>query len=148
MTVGLRHETVEILNENAEPVVIFERVFGRSTVTAINPARIVPLLAAKPGSWSHSPLRPLVTDPLREWLDTADGPHRRRVFTAVAATTDSAGFEAAVAAADALVRSGDDPASAGLGMLARRIAQGEPAPIAGVDLGVYDTLVATTGVSA
>lgn len=148
VTVGLRHETVEILNENAEPVVIFERVFGRSTVTAINPARIVPLLAAKPGSWSHSPLRPLVTDPLREWLDTADGPHRRRVFTAVAATTDSAGFEAAVAAADALVRSGDDPASAGLGMLARRIAQGEPAPIAGVDLGVYDTLVATTGVSA
>lgn len=66
----------------------------------------------------------------------------------MAATTDSAGFEAAVAAADALVRSGDDPASAGLGMLARRIAQGEPAPIAGVDLGVYDTLVATTGVSA
>jgi transposase len=148
VTVGLRHDTVQILDEAAEPVVVFERVFGRSTVTAINPARIVPLLAAKPGSWSHSPLRPLVSDPLRDWLDTADASHRRRVFTAVAATSVSAGFEAAVAAADTLIRAGDDPAGAGLGMLARRIAQGEPAPVAGVDLGVYDTLVATTGASA
>lgn len=61
VTVGLRHETVEVLDEDAASVGIFERVFGRSTVTEINPARIVPLLAAKPGSWSHSPLRPLVT---------------------------------------------------------------------------------------
>lgn len=148
VTVGLRHDTVELLDEHAEPVVIFERVFGRSTVTSISPARIVPLLAVKPGSWPHSPLRPLVTDPLRDWLDTADGSHRRRVFTAVAATADSAGFEAAVAAADALIRSRDDPADPGLGMLARRIAQGEPPPVAGVDLGIYDTLVATAGARA
>lgn len=148
VTVGLRHDTIEILDEAAEPVVVFERVFGRGTATVIDPTRIVPLLAAKPGAWTHSPLRALVADPLRDWLDTADASHRRRVFTAVAATAVSAGFEASVAAADALIRAGDDPAGAGLGMLARRIAQGEPAPVAEVDLRVYDTLVATTGASA
>jgi transposase len=148
VTVGLRHDTVEILDEHATPVVVFQRVFGRGSTTVIDPARIVPLLAAKPGAWSHSPLRDRVADPLRDWLDTADASHRRRVFTAVAATSVSAGFEAAAQAADALIRAGDDPAGPGLGMLARRIAQGEPSPVAEVDLRVYDTLVAVTGQSA
>lgn len=149
VTVGLRHDTVQILDERAQPVVVFDRVFGRGTTTVIDPARIVPLLATKPGSWSHSPLRTLVADPLRDWLDTADATHRRRVFTAVAATAVSVGFEAAVGAADALIRGGDDPAGPGLGMLARRIAQGEPVTVPEVDLRVYDTLVAVkTGASA
>ncbi|XKH55241.1 IS21 family transposase (plasmid) [Citricoccus nitrophenolicus] len=149
VTVGLRHDTVEILDERAAPVVVFDRVFGRGTTTVIDPARIVPLLATKPGSWSHSPVRMLVAEPLRDWLDTADATHRRRVFTAVAATAVSAGFDAAVGAADALIRSGDDPAGPGLGMLARRVAQGEPVTVPEVDLRVYDTLVAVkTGASA
>lgn len=145
LTVGLRHDKVEILDEQAEPVITFNRVFGKQSKTVFEPATLLPLLERKPGSWSHSPLRELVPDPVRDWLDTARSPDRRRLFNAVDAAAGSAGFDAAVQAAETLIRRGDAPDAAGLGMLARRIANGAEPDVSGVDLGVYDNLVATAG---
>lgn len=148
LTVGLRHDVIEILDEHSEPVRTFPRVFGKQAETIFDPSSLVPLLVTKPGAWSHSPLRSLVTDPVRDWLDKAAATDRRRLLNAVDAASGSAGFDAAVAAADTLIRRGDQPDMAALGMLARRLAHGtEPAP-ANVDLSVYDTFTTvntTTG---
>ncbi|MDJ0313893.1 hypothetical protein [Arthrobacter sp. H35-D1] len=95
--------------------------------------------ALKPGAWSHSPLWALVTDPVRDWLDRATATDRRRLLNAVDAAAGSAGFEAAMMAADTLIQRGDAPDMAALGMVARRLADGtEPAAV-NVDLSVYDT---------
>jgi len=72
--------------------------------------------------------RPSWHDPVRDWLDAAAPTDRRRLLNAVDAATGSAGFDAAMAAADTLIRRGDTPDTAALGMLARRLAHGtEPA---------------------
>lgn len=141
LTVGLRHDVIEILDENAQPVVTFPRVFGHSTETVFDPVRLVPLLVRKPGAWGHSLLRSVVPEPLKDWLDAAPGADRRRMLSRLQATAEKTGFEPAVQAAEALIRRGEGPDSTALGMLARRIAQGEPAVEASVDLHVYDSLI-------
>lgn len=148
LTVGLRHDVVEILDEYAVPVRSFPRAFGRQTETIFEPASLLPLLVTKPGAWSHSPLRALVPDPVRDWLDKATATDRRRLLNAVDAASGSAGFDAAIHAADTLIQRGDAPEMAAVGMLARRLAEGSTPAVENVDLSVYDiftTLNTVTG---
>lgn len=140
VTVGIRANAIEILDEHNSPVVTFQRVFGRHTGTIFEPAALLPLLVAKPGSWSHSPVRRMVDDPLRDWLDTAPTPDRRRLLVGLHQASDATNFETATKAATRLITIGDDPSTPALGMLARRMAQGaEPAGHV-VNLDVYDQL--------
>ena len=148
LTVGLRHDVVEILDEHAVPVRSFPRAFGRQSETIFDPASLLPLLVSKPGAWGHSLLRPLVPGPVRDWLDTATATDRRRLLNAVDAATGSAGFDAAVNAAESLIRRGDHPDMAALGMLARRLAGGIEPAAENVDLTVYDTLITSAGETA
>ena len=76
---------------------------------------------------------------VRDWLDQATATNRRRLFNAVDAASGSAGFDAAVHAADTLLRRGDAPDIAMVGMLSRRLADGTEPVAANVDLSVYDT---------
>ena len=139
LTVGLRHDVVQILDEHAAPVRTFPRAFGRHVEMIFEPASLLPLLVAKPGAWGHSPLRALVTDPVRDWLDAATATERRRLLSAVDAAAGSAGFDASMLAADTLIGRGDAPDMAALGMVARRLADGTEPAAANVDLSVYDT---------
>lgn len=148
LTVGLRHDVVEILDEHAVPVRSFPRAFGRQSETIFDPASLLPLLVSKPGAWGHSLLRPLVPGPVRDWLDTATATDRRRLLNAVDAATGSAGFDATVNAAESLIRRGDHPDMAALGMLARRLAGGIKPAAENVDLTVYDTLITSAGETA
>ncbi|GAA1228560.1 IS21 family transposase [Rhodoglobus aureus] len=138
LTVGLRHDVVEILDEHATPVRSFSRAFGAQAETIFEPAALLPLLVTKPGAWGHSQLRALVPEPVRDWLDTATATNRRRLLNAVDAASGSAGFDAAIRAADALIQRGDTPDIAALGMLARRLADGTTPAVENVDLSVYD----------
>src|SRR5680860_764922 len=138
LTVGLRHDVVEILDEQSTPVRSFPRAFGRQTETIFEPASLLPLLVTKPGAWGHSQLRPLVPEPVRDWLDMATATNRRRLLNAVDAASGSAGFDAAIRAADLLIQRGDAPDMAALGMLARRLADGTTPTVENVDLSVYD----------
>ena len=148
LTVGIRHDVIEILDEYSAPVRRFDRVFGHQAETIFDPASLVPLLVTKPGAWSHSPLRAVFTDPVRNWLDHAHDTDKRRLLAAMDAASRSVGFDVALSAADTLIQRGQHPDMAALGMLARRLAQGtEPAP-ANVDLSVYDTFTTGTGHSA
>lgn len=138
LTAGIRHDVIEILDEHAHPVIVFDRVYGDSDQTVFVPTQLLRALATKPGAWTHSPVRELVDDPVRGWLDQARNPDRARLFTRLDQTAHATTFTIAVAAATQLITAGDDPAGDGLGMLARRLHQGvEPATTA-VDLHVYD----------
>ena len=75
---------------------------------------------------------------MRHWLDTATATNRRRLLNAVDAASGSAGFDAAIRAADLLIQRGDAPDTAALGMLARRLADGTTPAAENVDLSVYD----------
>ena len=144
LTVGIRHQSIEILDEHSAPVITFDRVYGKQQDTILAAGSLLPALMSKPGAWSHSPVRSLVPDPVRDWLDTAANPERSRLLSHLDQATVATSFDTAIGAANKLITLGDDPAGPGLGMLAHRIAQGtEPAP-AVVDLGVYDQLTATT----
>jgi len=138
LTVGLRHNVVEILDEHAAPIRTFPRAFGLQAETIFEPAALLPLLVTKPGAWGHSQLRPLVPAPVRDWLDTATATNRRRLLSAVDAASGSAGFDAAIRAADMLIGRGDAPDTAALSMLARRLADGTTPAVENVDLSVYD----------
>jgi len=138
LTVGLRHDVVEILDEHSTRVRSFPRAFGRQAETIFEPAALLPLLVTKPGAWGHSQLRALVPMPVRDWLDTATATNRRRLLSAVDAASGSAGFDAAIRAADVLIGRGDTPDTAALGMLARRLADGTAPAVENVDLHVYD----------
>ena len=138
LTVGLRYDVVEILDEHATPVRSFPRAFGRQTETIFEPASLLPLLVTKPGAWGHSQLRPLVPEPVRDWLDKATATNRRRLLNAVDAASRSAGFDAAINAADLLIQRGDIPKIAALGTLTRRLADGTTPASENVDLSVYN----------
>lgn len=140
VTVGLRHDRVEFLDENARPAVTLPRVFGRQAGTVLDPATLLPALARKPGAWGESLVRAHVTDPVRDWLDHASPRDRRDGLAALDLACRSAGFASAVEAADRILARGDTPRPDTLGMLARRLHAGtEPDP-SGADLSVYDRL--------
>lgn len=140
ITVGLRHDVVELLDEHAHPVVTFERVFGSATTTQFQAVSLLPALGAKPGAWSHSLARPEIPEPLRGWLDAASLEQRARVFWQLFRLSEQTTFHTAIEAASRLVARGDTPVGAGVEMLARRILQGsEPEPHP-VNLNVYDQL--------
>ncbi len=140
VTVGIRHDRIEILDEHARPVVSLPRVFGHQPGTIFQAASLLPLLVRKPGAWANSPVRDLVTDPVRDWLDHAQAPDRREMLAALDTATASAGFESALAAADTLIRRGDHLETAAIGMLARRLATGAEPSTGTVNLRVYDRL--------
>lgn len=144
VTVGLRHDRIEILDEHARPVVSLPRVFGHQAATVFDPASLLPLLVRKPGTWGNSPVRDRVGGPLRNWLDAAPARPRRDVLIAIGAATVPAGFDNAVAAAEAIIGRGEVPEMAALGMLARRLAAGAEPAASTVNLAVYDGLTHPT----
>lgn len=144
--VGLRHETVELLDEHGQVIRSFPRVFGRHPETITEPEMVLGALAREPGGWANSPIRAQFADPLKDWIDTADTGDRREFFAALDDASQATGFLTALDAAEQLVLDGADPSKASLGMLARRIAQGSGFESGIVDLAVYDHLFAATAV--
>jgi len=138
LTVGIRHDTIEILDEHAHPLVVFDRVYGHTPDTQLHAATLLPALARKPGAWMHSPVRTHLPDPLRTWLDDATAAQRRQVLADLHQAVTATGYDSAVDAAVRLIEQGTDPTGPGLDMLAHRIRAGsEPDPTP-VDLHVYD----------
>lgn len=82
----------------------------------------------------------MVDDPLRDWLDAAATSDRRRLLVGLTQAATATDFESATKAATRLITLGDDPSTATLGMLARRIAQGSEPAGQVVNLGVNDQL--------
>ena len=145
LTVGLRHDRVEILDEAGAPVVVLPRVFGQQTATVFDPALLLPLLVRKPGTWGNSPVRDTVPPPVCAWLDQARSTDRRDMLAAIHHAAKPAGLVNALAAAEIVIAGNQRPDTAAIGMLARRLAAGVEPATGIADLSVYDELVGNTG---
>ena len=149
LTVGIRHDVIEILDEHGEPIVVFDRIYGPHRDTGIQVMSLLPALARKPGAWAHSPVRAQLPDPLRDWLDndTTTTAARRQALTDLHLTATNTSYEATIDAAVRLLENGTDPTGASLDMLAHRIWAGNEPDPAPVNLEVYDQFT-TTAVTA
>lgn len=139
-TVGLRHETAEMLDDQAAVIRSFPRMFGRHPETIGEPAMVLGLLVRKPCGWANSPIRAQFTDPVRDWIDSAESADRRQFFSVLEEAAEATGFPTALEAAEQLATEGKDPSAPSLAMLARRLAQGSEFETGIVDLAVYDQL--------
>ena len=137
---GLRASSVEILDERGRRVVTLPRKWRGDGGTVRDPASLIPALSARPRAWDCSPLRADVPDALREAIDRTDARGRRQALRAVARAAERVGFAAAVEAANEMALSGRLPEEGAVDVLARRIAQGGPAPSGPADLAVYDRI--------
>lgn len=148
LTVAIRHDTISILNEHSQPVIDFTRAWGPTQATLFAPATLLPALMTKPGAWSNSPVRTRVTGPIRDWCDAATTTDRSAFFHRLDHSVQATSFDSAIAAADKLIRLGDDPTGPGLPMLARRLDQGSEPPASNADLSIYDQFTTVQEVSA
>ena len=48
------------------------RRYGGASSTLQDPALVMPMLTARPGSWKETPIRPDFPEDVRAWLDQAD----------------------------------------------------------------------------
>ncbi|MEU2419434.1 hypothetical protein ACWKWA_00935 [Dermacoccus abyssi] len=66
----------------------------------------MPDLVNKPGTWSNSPVRNVVPDPVRDWLDTAANADRSRLFARIDQATDATYFTTAIAFKPSVIGAG------------------------------------------
>lgn len=144
LTVAIRHDVIDILDETSRPVVTFPRSYDHQDQTIFTPISLLPALIAKPGAWTNSPVRPLMPDAVRDVLDAADATDRARMLAGINQASTATSFTTAITACEQMIAVGQDPAGPGLGMLARRIAHGAEPVATEVDLSIYDLLPKTT----
>ncbi len=142
LTVAIRHDVIEILDETSRPIVTFPRSYDHQDTTVFTPLSLLPALITKPGAWENSPVRTLLPDTVCGVLDKADATDRSRMLAGINQASTATSFPNAIAACEQLIAVGQDPTGPGLGMLARRIAQGTEPSTPEVDLSVYDLLPA------
>mgnify|MGYP000340994301 FL=1 len=109
----------------------------------------MPVLAAKPGSWRESSIRPDFPEDVRAWLDEADSKRLAQSLGSIGAACAAAGFGNAVAAASRAIA--DRPGSAldesTLVTLALRARDADDGAITddGPDLAGYDRFITGNG---
>lgn len=140
LTVAIRHDVIEILDETSRPIVTFPRSYDHQDTTVFTPLSLLPALITKPGAWDNSPVRTLLPATVCSVLDKAHATDRSRMLAGINRASTATSFPNAIAACEQLIAVGQDIAGPGLGMLARRIAQGTDLDVPEVDLSVYDLL--------
>ena len=134
---------------SGEVVAEYPRQYGRTAGTLQDPALVMPMLAAHPGSWRETLIRPDFPEDVREWLDQADRQRLRDSLKAIAQAAETAGFDnAMLAASDSIgLRPDAGPADTDLVSLALRRRDGDwdEASDQGPDLTGYDRFITGTG---
>ena len=139
MLVGLRADTVEILDERGRHAATLPRSWPGNGETVFDPATLIPAVTARPRSWGQSLLRKVAPPALREGMDRCGPAERRQALRALQGASETCGGEAAANAAARIFESGRMPDRASLDVLARRMSGGDLGGTA--DLTVYDGLL-------
>ena len=101
---AVRWDSVQITDPGTGEIVAgYPRIYGRSPSTLQDPELAMPVLAAKPGSWGESSIRPDFPEDVRAWLDEADSKRLAQSLRSIGAACAAAGFGNAVAAASRAV---------------------------------------------
>lgn len=147
---AVRWDSVQITDpKSGEVVAEYPRQYGRTAGTLQDPALVMPMFAARPGSWKETTIRPDFPEDVREWLDQADRQRLRDSLKAIAQAAEAAGFDnAMLAASDSIgLRPDAGPADTDLVSLALRHRDGDwdEASGQGPDLTGYDRFITGTG---
>lgn len=145
LLVGLRSSSVEVIDKRGRHICTLPRKWRDDGKTVRDPASLIPALSARPRAWDCSPLRADFPEALRDAIDRTDARGRRQALRAVARAAGRVGFACAVEAANEVALTGRLPEEGAVDVLARRIAQGGPAPSGAADLSVYDALAGGGG---
>ena len=84
---------------SGEMIAEYPRRYGGASSTLQDPALVMPMLTARPGSWKETPIRPDFPEDVRAWLDQADKQRLHDSLKAIARATKAAGFDNAMLAA-------------------------------------------------
>ena len=139
-----RWDSVQITDpDTGEIVAGYPRIYGRSPSTLQDPELAMPVLAAKPGSWRESSIRPDFPEDVRAWLDEADSKRLAQSLRSIGAACAAAGFGNAVAAASRAIadRPGSVLDESTLAALALRARDTDDGP----DLAGYDRFITGDG---
>ena len=147
---AVRWDSVQITDPGTGEIVAgYPRIYGRSPSTLQDPELAMPVLAANPGSWRESSIRPDFPEDVRAWLDEADSKRLAQSLRSIGAACAAAGFGNAVAAASRAIA--DRPGSAldesTLVTLALRARDADDGAITddGPDLAGYDRFITGDG---
>ena len=95
---AVRWDSVQITDPGTGEIVAgYPRIYGRSPSTLQDPELAMPVLAAKPGSWGESSIRPDFPEDVRAWLDEADSKRLAQSLRSIGAACAAAGFGNAAA---------------------------------------------------
>lgn len=147
---AIRWDSVQITDPGTGEIVArYPRVYGRSQSTLQDPELAMPVLAAKPGSWRESSIRPDFPEDVRAWLDEADSKRLAQSLRSIGAACAAAGFGNAVAAASRAISDGPGSAldESTLVTLALRARDTDAGAITddGPDLAGYDRFITGNG---
>ena len=147
---AIRRDGVRITDPGTGEIVArCPRVYGRSQSTLRDPELAMPVLAAKPGSWRESSIRPDFPEDVRAWLDEADSKRLAQSLRSIGAACAAAGFGNAVAAASRAIADGPGSAldESTLVTLALRARDTDAGAITddGPDLAGYDRFITGNG---
>ena len=84
---------------SGEMIAEYPRRYGGASSTLQDPALVMPMITARPGSWKETPIRPDFPEDVRAWLDQADKQRLHDSLKAIARATKAAGFDNAMLAA-------------------------------------------------
>ena len=123
--VAIRATTITVKDQAGRTVAELGRVYARSPRTIQDPAKVFPLLAAKPRAWHDCSIRPDVPDDIREYLDRADDGTLKTSLQAIARACEAAGFGPTMQAVSHAIDLGWRLDAQEMVPLAKRIADGD-----------------------
>ena len=151
MLAALRWDAVTLVDPDTGVVPAeYPRPYGDGPRVLQDPSLVMPMLAARPGAWRESPIRPDVPDDVREWLDTMDEKTLKESLRAIGDATRAAGFEPVMQACDEILACNKDMGlhADSLTPIALRMRDGDweyPGAMDEPDLSGYDECITGTG---
>ena len=140
LIVGLRAETVEILDTAGRPVGMHERAYGPAPTSSDDPMRQLEALVFRANAWPNSKVRDELPNPLRSWLDQQERIELQGHLRTLLSVGRDCGWQTTVdAMGDVLSTTGAiDPASVELQASRLRAGQQPIVYDETVDLSEYD----------
>lgn len=144
LVVRIGAHTVEPLAPTGEPISTHIRMFGKQRTDNVDVRTTLSRLLQSPGAWRNSLIRGVMSDRLREEMDTLDRSRLKETLQTMQDLSARYDFDVALQAMEQAAELGR-LTSANSVVLAARLATFEPEASSSVDLGIYDEMLSPIG---
>lgn len=142
--VGIRANTIEILDGNGATIIEHQRCYSQQAETVINPVTLLSSLTRRPGTLRNSAIGTYLPQTLLDYLDQADSSEQRRIWRIMGKACQYADF-ATVASTITTVIEADRPIDEAATIMACQAGNQPPPSGAVIDLSRYDRLMTKQG---